>query len=77
MALINIGLLNNGTTTIDSSNAGTSADTISLGLVSNGTVIVDGVDVTISNIVGGGILSNTVVQAINGANVTFTGGLAG
>ncbi|HEX8048010.1 Hint domain-containing protein [Rhizobium sp.] len=77
MALINIGLLNGGTTTINSANAGTSSDTISLGLVSNGTVIVDGVNVTISALVGGGILSNTVVEAVNGAHVTFTGGLAG
>ncbi|MEZ2218762.1 Hint domain-containing protein [Rhizobium sp. RCC_161_2] len=77
MALINIGLLDGGTTTIDSSNAGTSSDTIALGLVSNGTVIVDGVDVTISSVVGGGIVSNTVIEAINGAHVTIDAGLAG
>ncbi|NTI25921.1 hypothetical protein G6M87_27900 [Rhizobium rhizogenes] len=77
MALINIGLVNNGTTTINSSNAGTSSDTIALGLVSNGTVIVDGVDVTISSVVGGGIVSNTVIEAINGSHVTIDAGLAG
>ncbi|CAN7635348.1 Hint domain-containing protein [Rhizobium rhizogenes] len=77
MALINIGLINNGTTTIDSSNAGTAADTISLGLVSNGTVIVDGVDVTITNVIGGGIISNTTIQAINGAHVLVNSDLAG
>ncbi|MBB3609283.1 Hint domain-containing protein [Rhizobium sp. BK602] len=77
MALINIDLINNGTTTIDSSNAGTSSDTIQLGLVSNGTVIVDGVDVTLSSLVGGGVITSTTIEAINGANVTIDAGLAG
>lgn len=77
MALINIGLIDNGTTTIDSSNAGSSSDTIALGLVSNGTVVVDGVDVTISSVVGGGIVSNTTIEAVNGAHVTVDGGLTG
>lgn len=76
MALIGINLINNGTTTIDSSNAGTPADTIQLNLVGNGTVIVDGVNVNISNLVGTGALSNTVIQAVNGANVTINAGLA-
>lgn len=76
MALIGINLINNGTTTIDSSNAGSAGDTIQLNLVSNGTVIVDGVDVNISNLVGTGALSSTTIEAINGANVTINASLA-
>ncbi|MBB3385139.1 Hint domain-containing protein (plasmid) [Rhizobium sp. WW22] len=76
MALIGINLINNGTTTIDSSNAGSAGDTIQLNLVSNGTVIVDGVDVNISSLVGTGALSSTTIEAINGANVTIDAGLA-
>ncbi|WP_349959764.1 Hint domain-containing protein [Rhizobium sp. ZPR3] len=76
MALIGINLVNNGTTTIDSSNAGTSGDTIQLNLVSNGTVIVDGVDVNISNLAGTGAISSTTIDAINGANVTINATLA-
>ncbi|KAA1180416.1 hypothetical protein FP026_16425 [Rhizobium tropici] len=76
MALIGINLINNGTTTIDSSNAGTPSDTIELNLVANGTVIVDGVNVDISSIVGIAAASNTTIEAINGANVTIDAGLA-
>ncbi|AYG68905.1 MULTISPECIES: Hint domain-containing protein [unclassified Rhizobium] len=76
MALIGINLINNGTTTIDSSNAGTPSDTIQLNLVANGTVIVDGVNVDISSVVGIGAASNTTIGAINGANVTIDAGLA-
>ncbi|MFK0164176.1 Hint domain-containing protein [Rhizobium sp. NPDC090279] len=76
MALIGINLVNNGTTTINSSNAGTSADTIQLNLVSNGTVIVDGVNVNISNLVGTGAISSTTIDAVNGANVTINASLA-
>lgn len=76
MALIGINLINNGTTTIDSSNAGTAGDTIQLNLVASGTVIVDGVNINISNIVGIGAVSNTTIEAINGANVTIDAGLA-
>lgn len=75
MALIGINLVNNGTTTINSSNAGTSADTIQLNLVASGTVIVDGVNVDISNIAGIGAASNTTIEAINGANVTINASL--
>ncbi|MBN8952891.1 MULTISPECIES: Hint domain-containing protein [unclassified Rhizobium] len=76
MALIGINLVNNGTTTINSSNAGTSTDTIQLNLVSNGTVVVDGVNVNISNLVGTGAVSSTTIDAINGANVTINASLA-
>jgi hypothetical protein len=76
MALINIGLLDGGTTVINSGNAGSPSDTIQLGLVSNGTVIVDGVDITISSVVGIGAVSATTIQAINGADVTIDAGLA-
>ncbi|MBM7047475.1 MULTISPECIES: Hint domain-containing protein [Rhizobium] len=76
MALIGINLVDGGTTTIDSSNAGTASDTIQLNLVANGTVIVDGVNVNISNVVGTGALSSTTIDAINGANVTIDASLA-
>ncbi|TXI10037.1 MAG: hypothetical protein E6Q76_04725 [Rhizobium sp.] len=76
MALIDINLVDNGTTTIDSSNAGTASDTIQLNLVSNGTVIVDGVNVSISNVVGTGALTSTTIEAVNGANVTIDATLA-
>lgn len=76
MALINIGLLDGGTTVINSGNAGSPSDTIQLGLVSNGTVIVDGVDITISSVVGIGAVSNTTIEAINGADVIIDAGLA-
>jgi hypothetical protein len=76
MALIGINLINNGTTTIDSSNVGNPGDTIQLNLVASGTVIVDGVNANISNIVGIGAVSNTTIEAVNGANVTINAGLA-
>jgi hypothetical protein len=69
MALLDINLLTNQTTTIDSSNAN-SGDTVDLGLASNATLIVDGVDVTISNVVGTGALSATTITANGGAHVT-------
>ncbi|MGV1761077.1 Hint domain-containing protein [Rhizobium sp. P44RR-XXIV] len=76
MALIGINLINNGTTTINSSNVGNPGDTIQLNLVASGTVVVDGVNADISNIVGIGAASNTTIEAINGANVTINAGLA-
>jgi hypothetical protein len=76
MALVDVSLINNGTTTINSSNWN-NADTLQLSLVSNGTLIVDGVNVNLTSVVGGGIISNTVIQAVNGANVTINAGLAG
>lgn len=76
MALVDVSLINNGTTTINSSNWN-SADTLQLSLVSNGTLIVDGVNVNLTSVVGGGIISNTVIQAVNGANVTINAGVAG
>jgi hypothetical protein len=75
MSLIAVNLINGGTTVINSSNAGTSADTLQLNLVSSGTVIVDGVNVDISNLVGIGAVSNTTIEAINGANVTIAASL--
>lgn len=76
MALIGINLINNGTATIDSGNAGTLSDTIQLNLVANGRVLIDGVNVDISAIVGIGAASNTTIEAVNGANVTINAGLA-
>ncbi|MFD9896897.1 Hint domain-containing protein [Mesorhizobium sp. NPDC059025] len=68
MSLVNIGLLNNGTTTINSQNWN-STNTLELNLVSNGTLIVDGVDVKLTNILGGSIVSSTTIQVVNGANL--------
>jgi hypothetical protein len=76
MALVDVSLINNGTTTINSSNWN-NADTLQLSLVSNGTLIVDGVNVNLTSVVGGGIISNTVIQAVNGASVTINAGVAG
>ncbi|MGY5777417.1 Hint domain-containing protein [Rhizobium sp. LEGMi135b] len=75
MALIGINLIDNGTTRIDCSNAGTPSDSIQLNLVANGKVIVDGVNVDIGSIVGIGTASNTTIVAINGANVTIDASL--
>ena len=62
--------------TINSSNA-PSDNNVDLGLASNGTLIVDGVDVTLTNVAGGGVVSNTTIQAVNGAHVTMTNNVAG
>lgn len=62
--------------TIDSSNA-PSDNNVNLSLASSGTLIVDGVDVTLTNVAGGGIVSNTTIQAVNGANVTLADNVAG
>ena len=62
--------------TINSSNVPTDQN-ISLTLGANGTLIVDGVDVNITSILGVGLISNTTIQAINGANVTVSGSVGG
>lgn len=75
MALVNINLLQNTTTTINSSNF-TSGDTINLGLVSNATLIVDGVNANITSFAGVTGVTSTTIDVINGANLTVTAQLA-
>lgn len=73
---LNVTLLDQGTNVINASNAPPD-NQVNLGLAATGTLIVDGVDVTIADIAGGGILSNTTIQAINGADVTIGSAGAG
>lgn len=76
MALINLDLLANETTTIDSSNS-SSGDVINLNVLGGGAnLIVDGVDVDINTVVNGAVLGNTTISVVNGADATITG-LAG
>lgn len=75
MALIHLDLINNSTTTIDSS--WNSSNTLELGLVSSGTLIVNGATVNLTSLVGGGVITNTTIQLENGANVTVNPALAG
>lgn len=66
---LTVTLLDQGTSVVNSSNA-PADNQVTLGLAATGKLVVDGVDVNISSIVGGGILSSTTIQAINGADVT-------
>jgi hypothetical protein len=75
MALINLNLINNTTTTINSSNFH-SGDTVALGLVSNATLIVDGVNADITSFAGVSGLSSTTFQVINGSTLTVEAQLA-
>jgi hypothetical protein len=62
--------------TINQSNAPPDND-VDLTLAANGTLIVDGVDVTIASIAGASLLSNTTLEAIDGAQVTVSSNVAG
>jgi Hint domain len=62
--------------TVDTSNLPVDQN-INLTLASNGTLVVNGVNATINNVVGGNIVSNTTIQAENGAHVTVTSNVAG
>lgn len=73
---LTIDLGSQSQSTINSSNIPTDQN-ISLTLGANGTLIVDGVDVNIASILGVGLISNTTIQAINGANVAVTGSVGG
>ncbi|UGX88647.1 Hint domain-containing protein [Phyllobacterium meliloti] len=75
MALLNVQLLQNQTTTINSGNA-TNGDTVNLGLVSSATLIVDGVDVNITSFAGVTGITSTSFQVINGADLTVDAQLA-
>ncbi len=75
MALINLNLINNTTTTINSSNFH-SGDTVALGLVSSATLIVDGVNADVTSFAGVSGLSNTTFNVINGATLTVEAQLA-
>lgn len=68
---INVNLGQQSPITIDTSNAPVDQN-VNVTLASTGTVIVDGVDVTISSLAGGNIVSNTTIQAINGATITVS-----
>ena len=73
---LTIDLGSQSQSTINSSNVPTDQN-ISLTLGTNGTLVVDGVDVTIASILGAGLISNTTIQAINGAHVTMSGSVGG
>ena len=73
---INVNLGTQSPFTIDSSNV-PGDQNVTLGLASTGTLVVDGVDVTLTNVAGGGIVSNTTIQAINGGHVTIASTVAG
>lgn len=75
MALI-VDLGSQSLTTINSGNVPTDQN-ISLTLGANGTLVVDGVDVNIASILGVGLISNTTIQAINGADVVVSGNVGG
>ncbi|MGN8021555.1 Hint domain-containing protein [Phyllobacterium sp. 22229] len=75
MALVNINLIQNSTTTINSGNFN-SGDTINLGLVSNATLIVDGVTANITSFAGVSGVTSTTIDVINGANLTVTAQLS-
>ncbi|MGH9917222.1 MAG: Hint domain-containing protein, partial [Pyrinomonadaceae bacterium] len=76
MAILNVQLLQNTNTTIDSTNAA-NGDTVNLGLVSNATLTVSGVNVTVTNFTGVTGLTTTTLNVVNGANLTVSAQLAG
>lgn len=77
MALINLNLISNSTQTIDAGSGAQNGDTLELGLVSNGTLIIDGVDLTLTNLIGGGVLTSTTIILQNGADLVVDTALAG
>lgn len=77
MAVINLDLISNSTQTIDAGSGAQDGDTLELGLVSNGTLIIDGVDLTLTNLIGGGVLTSTTIILQNGADLVVDTALAG
>jgi hypothetical protein len=73
---INVNLGTQTPFTIDTSNV-PGDQNVTLGLASTGTLVVDGVDVTLTNVAGGGIVSDTTLQVINGGHVTISNSVAG
>jgi Hint domain len=73
---LNIDLGQQSHTTINAGNVPTDQN-LNVTLGANGTLVVDGVDVTISNILGVGLISNTTLEAVNGAHVTVAGNVGG
>jgi hypothetical protein len=73
---LNIDLGQQSQTTINAGNVPTDQN-LNVTLGANGTLIVDGVDITISNILGVGLISNTTLEVINGAHVTVAGNVGG
>jgi hypothetical protein len=72
---INVDLGTQSPFTIDQNNV--QDGNVDLALAANGTLIVDGVNVSIVNIAGGSIVSNTTIESINGANVNIGNNVAG
>jgi Hint domain len=60
---------------VNSSNA-PSDQTLSVSLASSGTLIVDGVNATITSLAGANLVSNTTIEAINGAHLTMNSSAA-
>lgn len=77
MAVINLNLISNSTQTIDAGSGAQDGDTLELGLVSNGTLIIDGVDLTLTNLIGGGVLTSSTIILQNGADLVVDTALAG
>ena len=73
---LNVDLGQQSHTTINAGNIPTDQN-INVTLGANGTLVVDGVDANIASILGVGLISNTTVQAINGAHVTVSSNVAG
>lgn len=69
MALVAIELLQDQTTTLDASNW-TSSNTLQLSVLASSTLIIDNIAVNLTNIIGGGVLSNTVIQLVNAGSMT-------
>src|SRR5882757_562413 len=72
---INVDLGTQSPFTIDQNNV--QDGNVNLALAATGTLIVDGVQVSIVNIAGGSIVSNTTIESINGANVVVGNNVAG
>ncbi|SPJ25479.1 Hint domain-containing protein [Palleronia abyssalis] len=74
MALISLDL-GSSDQTIDGNNAN-DGDTVNIRALGSQTLTVDGVDVTITNLANAQLGAEPIFSAINGANLTFGGGLA-
>lgn len=74
MALLNVDLLANGETVLNSQNAA-DGDVVNLNVLGSGTLVVDGVDVSIDSIVGVAALSSPTFAAQNGGVLTLSQGL--
>lgn len=73
MAILNVDLLDNSETVIDSSNA-SNGDVVNVNLLGSGTLVVDGVDVTLGTLAGVSVAS-PAFTAQNGGSLTIDQGL--